>query len=80
MADIIQIRRDSAADWTSVDPTLANGEIGYETDTEKIKIGDGVTAWTALSYWNTGSATDLNDLADVTIAVDDDLKRDKTNI
>ena len=50
MADIIQIRRDTAANWTSVDPTLANGEMGYETDTGKSKMGDGVTAWTSLSY------------------------------
>lgn len=50
MAVQIQIRRDSAADWTSNDPTLALGEIGYETDTGKFKIGDGSTAWTALEY------------------------------
>ena len=37
MADIIQIRRDSAANWTSADPTLANAEMGYETDTGKLK-------------------------------------------
>lgn len=53
MADIIQIRRDTAANWTSTDPTLANGEWGYETDTGKLKIGDGVTAWTSLAYFNT---------------------------
>ncbi|MCP4651701.1 MAG: hypothetical protein GY853_16690 [PVC group bacterium] len=50
MVYIIQIRRDSAADWTSGNPTLAEGEIGWETDTNKIKIGDGVTAWTSLAY------------------------------
>ena len=52
MADIIQIRRDSAADWTSIDPTIAEGEFGYETDTAKMKLGDGSTAWTSLSYWS----------------------------
>jgi hypothetical protein len=51
MADIIQIRRDTAADWTSVDPTLAQGEIGWESDTNKLKIGDGSTAWTSLAYF-----------------------------
>src|SRR6056297_2646581 len=45
------IRRDTAADWTSTNPTLAAGEIGYETDTLKYKIGDGTTAWTSLEYW-----------------------------
>ena len=46
----IQIRRDSAADWTTEDPTLSEGELGLELDTGKIKIGDGATAWTSLSY------------------------------
>lgn len=50
MAVQIQLRRDSAADWTSNDPTLALGEVGYETDTGKFKIGDGSTAWTGLAY------------------------------
>lgn len=59
MADIIQVRRDTAANWTSADPTLANGEIGYETDTEKIKFGDGSTAWTSLGYFTpTAAAVD----------------------
>jgi hypothetical protein len=46
----IQIRRDTAANWTSTNPILAAGEIGYETDTKKLKIGDGSTAWTSLGY------------------------------
>ncbi len=46
----IQVRRDSAADWTSNDPTLAAGEIGFESDTGLFKIGDGSTAWTSLLY------------------------------
>ena len=47
----MQQRRDTAANWTSVNPTLALGEIGHETDTNKSKIGDGVTAWASLIYW-----------------------------
>ena len=43
----ILFRRDSAANWTSENPILSNGEVGLETDTDKIKIGDGSTAWTA---------------------------------
>ena len=46
----IQLRRDTAANWTSQDPTLSAGEIGVETDTLRGKIGDGVTAWTSLGY------------------------------
>ena len=46
----IQIRRDTAANWTSTNPTLASGEIGFETNTNKLKIGNGSTAWTSLAY------------------------------
>ena len=44
------MRRDTAANFTSANPTLAAGELAYETDTRKIKAGDGSTAWTSLSY------------------------------
>jgi hypothetical protein len=46
----IQIRRDTASNWTSTNPTLASGEIGFETNTNKLKIGNGSTAWTSLAY------------------------------
>jgi len=49
MTHILQ-RRDEAATWTSVDPVLMEGEAGHETDTGKWKLGDGITAWTALPY------------------------------
>ncbi len=42
------IRRDTAANWSSVNPVLASGEIGFATDTGVLKIGDGVTAWNSL--------------------------------
>ena len=44
------MRRDTAANFTSANPTLAAGELAYETDTRKIKAGDGSTAWTSLNY------------------------------
>jgi hypothetical protein len=46
----IQMRRDTAANWTSTNPTLASGEWGFETDTGLTKIGNGSTAWTLLNY------------------------------
>ena len=54
-------RRDTAANWTSANPTLLAGEIGIESNTNKIKIGDGSTAWTSLSYrpWSQVSAYPL---------------------
>jgi hypothetical protein len=50
MAVQIQFRRGTASAWTTANPTLAEGEMGIETDTDKFKIGDGLTAWTSLSY------------------------------
>jgi hypothetical protein len=56
----IQIRRGTAAQWTSANPILASGEFGYETDTGKFKIGDGTTAWNSIAVLNgvTASSTD----------------------
>jgi hypothetical protein len=51
----VQIRRGTAAQWTSANPTLAAGEQGFETDTLKLKIGTGSTAWNSLAYVATGS-------------------------
>ena len=50
MAVQIQIRRGTASQWTSANPTLAEGELGLETDTARIKIGNGATAWNSLPY------------------------------
>lgn len=53
MSARIQIRRDTAANWSNVstgNPILASGEIGYETDTGQVKVGDGSTAWNSLDY------------------------------
>jgi hypothetical protein len=47
----IQIRRDVAANWALKNPVLASGEMGFETDTIRIKIGDGLTSWNFLSYF-----------------------------
>ena len=52
----IQVRRGLAADWTSVNPVLAAGEMGVETDTNKFKFGNGTGAWSTLSYAASDSA------------------------
>jgi len=54
----ILIRRDTAANWTSANPTLASGELGGETDTGKLKLGNGSTAWNSLAYL--GGVTSVN--------------------
>jgi hypothetical protein len=43
-------RTDTAANWTSANPTLLAGELGFESDTGKVKLGTGSTAWTSLGY------------------------------
>jgi len=50
MATRIQIRRDTATNWSSANTILAQGEMALETDTGKLKVGDGTTAWGALDY------------------------------
>ena len=50
MANRIQLRRGGAQEWANANPTLAQGELGVELDTGRIKIGDGVTAWNSLRY------------------------------
>lgn len=54
MPQQIQLRRGTAAAWTSTNPTLAAGELGVETDTNKFKVGNGSTAWASLPYATKG--------------------------
>ena len=56
----VKFRRATAALWTSNNPVLFEGEAGYETDTGKFKIGDGVTAWSSLAY-SSGAKGDKGD-------------------
>lgn len=50
MTTQLQIRSDTAANWTSANPTLLSGEMGFDTTSGRLKIGDGSTAWTSLGY------------------------------
>jgi hypothetical protein len=56
---IIQLRRGAAATWTSLNPTLSAGEMGLESDTRKVKIGDGTTPWVSLAY-SVGQVGNIN--------------------
>lgn len=62
MATRMQQRRGTAAQWTSADPILEAGEIGFESDTSKFKMGDGVNQWSDLDYFINESAisTDID--------------------
>lgn len=50
MAFRVQIRRDTALNWSTNDPVLLDGEFGYETDTGRYKIGNGIDTWSDLIY------------------------------
>lgn len=55
MASKIQFRRDTTANWTTRNPVLSAGELGYDLTLKQFKIGDGVTAWNTLTFFTTGS-------------------------
>lgn len=52
----VRMYRDTSGNFTTAAPTLALGEVGYETDTAKLKIGDGSTVWASLAYFTPGGA------------------------
>ena len=58
----MQQRRGTAAQWTAANPILAAGEIGFETDTSKFKMGNGSSTWSALTYF--ANATELAAIVD----------------
>jgi hypothetical protein len=81
MATRMQQRRGTAAQWTAANPILAAGEIGFETDTNKFKMGNGSSAWTALQYFANaaelaaiidGAPDLLNTLNELAAAIGDD--------
>ena len=47
---LIKLKRDSSSSWALSNPILSLGEPGYETDSGKLKIGDGVSDWNSLDY------------------------------
>lgn len=54
----IQLKHGLAAKWTERNPVLLAGEVGIETDTLKMKVGDGTSNWSALGYLG----ADANDI------------------
>ena len=55
------LRHDTAENWTKENPVLLEGEVGVETNTSKLKIGDGKSEWKTLKY----SGADENDILKV---------------
>jgi hypothetical protein len=66
MATKIQVRRGTSSNWTTTNPILSEGEIGYETDTGKFKIGNGSSVWSALNYF--GGEVDLSEYLTISSA------------
>lgn len=54
---VIRLKRGTAAEWTSAKPVLKAGEPGFETDTGKLKIGNGINNWLTLPYVSSDSAS-----------------------
>jgi hypothetical protein len=67
MATRMQQRRGTAAQWTAANPVLAAGEIGFETDTNKFKMGNGTSAWNSLAYF--ANATELAAAIDAVVGI-----------
>ena len=67
----LQIRHDTASNWTIRNPVLAQGEYGLETDTYLIKVGDGVLDWAHLPYLNKLDASYFKWNSDGTITFSD---------
>lgn len=65
---LIQLRRDTATQWTAVNPILAAGELACELDTGRLKVGDGETAWSSLSYV-AGSVADAWPVGSIFVSV-----------
>lgn len=63
---ILRHRRDTAANFTSTNPVLQAGQLGFETDTRKSKLGDGTTAWNSLSYTVASPVSHTHTASDVT--------------
>jgi hypothetical protein len=64
MAVQIQLRNDTAANWTAANPVLAAGELGVETNTGKMKIGTGSTAWSSLTYFQPAAQEIISQIVD----------------
>ena len=57
MSTQIQIRRDTEANWSGVNPILADGEIGFDVTSNRFKVGNGVDAWNDIEFSGSSLAT-----------------------
>jgi hypothetical protein len=64
---LIQVRRDTAANWSTINPVLALGELGYDTTNKVLKVGDGTTSWNLLGIMGQQSRLS-NSFTNVTVS------------
>jgi hypothetical protein len=57
---VSQARVDESSTWSSLNPILARGQSGYESDTDKLKIGDGISNWNDLDYVTSPNIIETN--------------------
>ena len=69
---IIKFRRDTAINWHARNPVLADGEPGFEKDSRRLKVGDGITAWRLLPYTTPETAG-----IDIPVDLDDHINADE---
>jgi hypothetical protein len=70
MSATIQLRTDTSANWSAVNPILAAGEIGLDTTNKQFRVGNGTSAWNSLTAWTTGGgggSSTLSGLTDVAL-------------
>lgn len=60
MATVIQLKRGKLSRWEELNPILAAGEPGFVTDENRLKFGDGVTAWNDLPYFGEDNVINMN--------------------
>lgn len=64
----IRLRRATQAQWAASNPVLLAGELAVETDTRRLKVGDGTTAWTGLDYVEASFDGSFGSIDDVDVA------------
>jgi len=58
---LVKVRRDSAFNWENENPALEAGEIGFEIDTNRLKVGNGFDVWEDLDYTSGGASVDVSE-------------------
>jgi microcystin-dependent protein len=77
---VIQFKRQLSSAWSQVNPKLKIGEPGFEIDTGRLKIGDGVTRWNSLPYQDTAVVDDISETLDRLSVVEDDVEEIQDDI